>query len=68
MTTYNRYCIAYLVSNKKPVTLPMTYVRSDEDAVDDVEHAFARVKTAALSDAHVRSPQLSSPQQRNATG
>jgi len=30
-TTHHRYRTAYVVSNGKPVTLAMTYVRSDED-------------------------------------
>jgi hypothetical protein len=36
-TTCHRYCTAYLVSNGKPVTLAMTYVRSDEKQADAVE-------------------------------
>jgi len=36
-TTCHRYCTAYVVSNGKPVTLAMTYVRSDEDEADAVE-------------------------------
>jgi len=36
-TTCHRYCSAYLVLNGKPVTLAMTYVRSDESEADTVE-------------------------------
>ncbi len=36
-TTCHRYCTVYLVSNGKPVTLAMTYVRSDEKEADAVE-------------------------------
>ncbi len=43
-TTCHRYCTAYVVSNGKPVTLAMTYVRSDEDEADAGEHALARVE------------------------
>ncbi|EMA36001.1 transposase IS4 family protein [Halobiforma lacisalsi AJ5] len=44
-TTCHRYCTAYLVSNEKPVTLAMTYVRSDESEADAVERVLDRVKT-----------------------
>lgn len=42
-TTCHRYCIAYVVSNGKPVTLALTYVRSDETEADAVENALDRV-------------------------
>jgi len=43
-TTCHRYCSAYLVSNGKPVTLAMTYVRSDERSeADAVERVLDRV-------------------------
>jgi len=38
--TCHRYCSAYLVSNGKPVTLAMTYVRSDESEADAVERVL----------------------------
>ena len=44
-TTCHRYCTAYVVSNGKPVTLAMTYVRNDEDEADAVERVLARVET-----------------------
>jgi len=43
-TTCHRYCTAYVVSNDKPVTLAMTYVRNDEDEADAVECVLARVE------------------------
>ena len=43
-TTCHRYCTAYLVSNGKPVTLAMTYVRSDEKQADAVERVLDRVE------------------------
>ena len=43
-TTCHRYCTAYVVSNEKPVTLAMTYVRSDEDEADAVKRVLARVE------------------------
>ena len=43
-TTCHRYCTAYVVSNGKPVTLAMTYVRSDEDEADAVERVLDRVE------------------------
>ncbi|RZV06499.1 DDE family transposase [Natrinema hispanicum] len=43
-TTCHRYCTAYLVSNGKPVTLAMTYVRSDEKEADAVERVLDRVE------------------------
>jgi hypothetical protein len=43
-TTCHRYCTAYLVSNGKPVTLAMTYVRSDETEADAVERVLDRVE------------------------
>jgi len=43
-TTCHRYCTAYVVSNEKPVTLAMTYVRNDEDEADAVERVLARVE------------------------
>jgi hypothetical protein len=43
-TTCHRYYTAYAVSNEKPVTLAMTYVRSDEDEADAVERVLARVE------------------------
>ena len=42
-TTCHRYCTAYVVSNGKPVTLAMTYVRSDEKEADAVERVLDRV-------------------------
>ena len=42
-TTCHRYCSAYLVSNGKPVTLAMTYVRSDESEADAVERIPDRI-------------------------
>ena len=39
-TTCHRYCTAYVVSNGKPVTLAMTYVRNDEDEADAVERVM----------------------------
>jgi len=42
-TTCHRYCTAYVVSNGKPVTLAMTYVRSDEAEADAVERILDRV-------------------------
>jgi hypothetical protein len=44
-TTCHRYCTAYVVSNEKPVTLAMTYVRNDEDEADAVERVLARVES-----------------------
>ncbi|SDJ86709.1 Transposase DDE domain-containing protein [Halovenus aranensis] len=44
-TTCHRYCTAYVVSNGKPVTLTLTYVRSDEKEADAVEDALDRVGT-----------------------
>ena len=43
-TTCHRYCTAYLVSNGKPITLAMTYVRSDEEQADTVERVLDRVE------------------------
>jgi hypothetical protein len=43
-TTCHRYCMAYVVSNGKPVTLAMTYVHSDEEEADAVERVLARVE------------------------
>ena len=43
-TTCHRYCTAHVVSNGKPVTLAMTYVRNDEDQADAVERVLARVE------------------------
>ncbi len=43
-TTCHRYCLAYLVSNPKPVTLAMTYVRSDQSEADAVECILDRIK------------------------
>jgi len=42
-TTCHRYCTAYLVSNGKPITLALTYVRSDEKEADAVERILDRV-------------------------
>jgi hypothetical protein len=42
-TTCHRYCTAYVVSNGKPVTLALTYVRSDEKEADAVERVLDRV-------------------------
>jgi len=44
-TTCHRYCTAYVVSNGKPVTLALTYVRSDEKEADAVERVLDRVGT-----------------------
>ena len=44
-TTCHRYCTAYVVSNGKPVTLTLTYVRSDEKEADAVERVLDRVGT-----------------------
>jgi len=43
-TTCHRYCSAYLVSNGKPVTLALTYVRSDESEADAVERILDRIE------------------------
>jgi hypothetical protein len=43
-TTCHRYCTAYLVANGKPITLAMTYVRSDEKQADAVERVLDRVE------------------------
>ena len=43
-TTCHHYCTAYLVANGKPVTLAMTYVRSDEKQTDAVERVRDRVE------------------------
>lgn len=43
-TTCHRYCTAYVVCNGKPVTLAMTYVRSDEDEADAVERILDRIE------------------------
>jgi len=45
-TTCHRYCTAYVVSNGKPVTLAMTYVRNDETEADAVERVLARAKNS----------------------
>jgi hypothetical protein len=42
-TACHRYCTAYVVSNGKPVTLALTYVRSDEKEADAVERVLDRV-------------------------
>ncbi len=47
-TTCHRYCTAYVVSNGKPVTLAMTYVRNDEDEADAVDCVLARVENYPL--------------------
>ena len=44
-TTCHRYCTAYVISNGKPVTLALTYVRSDEKEADAVERVLDRVGT-----------------------
>jgi len=44
-TTCHRYCTAYVVSNGKPVTLALTYVRSDETEADAVGRVLDRVGT-----------------------
>jgi hypothetical protein len=44
-TTCHRYCTAYVVSDGKPVTLALTYVRSDEKEADAVERVLDRVGT-----------------------
>ncbi|GAA0218768.1 hypothetical protein GCM10009000_037190 [Halobacterium noricense] len=43
ITTCHRYCTAYIVSNCKPVTLALTYVRSDEKEADAVERVLDRI-------------------------
>ena len=43
-TTCHRYCTAYVVCKGKPVTLAMTYVRSDEKEADAVERILDRVE------------------------
>jgi len=43
MTTCHRYCTAYVVSDGKPVTMALTYVRSDEREADAVERVLDRV-------------------------
>jgi hypothetical protein len=43
-TTCHRYCTAYVVSNEKPMTLAMTYVRNDEKEADAVDCVLARVE------------------------
>jgi len=43
-TTCHRYCSAYPFQNGKPVTLAMTYVRSDESEADAVERVLDRVE------------------------
>lgn len=43
-TTCHRYGTAYVVSNDKPVTLAMTYVRIDEAETDAVEPILDRVE------------------------
>jgi hypothetical protein len=43
-TTCHRYCTASVVSNEKPVTLVMTYVRNGEDETDAVERVLTRVE------------------------
>jgi hypothetical protein len=43
-TTCHRYCTAYVVSNGKPVTLAMTYVRSDEYKADAGERVLVRIE------------------------
>jgi len=43
-TTCHRYCTAYVVSNGKPVTLAMTYVRNDESEADAVGRVLDRVE------------------------
>jgi hypothetical protein len=47
-TTCHRYWTAYVVSNGKPVTLAMTYVRNDETEADAVERVLARVENYPL--------------------
>jgi len=42
-TTCHRYCSAYVVSNGKPVTLALTYVRSDEKEADAVERILDHI-------------------------
>ncbi len=45
ITTCHRYCTAYIVSSGKPVTLALTYVRSDQKEADAVERVLDRVGT-----------------------
>ena len=47
-TTCHRYCTVYVVSNGKPVTLAMTYVRSDEKEAD-ASSAFSTALAPILS-------------------
>jgi hypothetical protein len=49
-TTCHRYCTAYLVANGKPVTLGMTYVRSDEKQADAVERILRPRRGLSLRD------------------
>jgi len=42
-TICHRYCTAYVVSNGKPVTLALAYVRSDEKEGDAVKRVLDRV-------------------------
>jgi hypothetical protein len=74
-TTCHRHYTAYPVSNGKPVTLAITYVRNDEKQADAVERVLDRVEaypfeieycwlipastTSASSVAHERSPRQS---------
>lgn len=43
-TTCHRYCTHYVVSNGKPVTVTITYVRSDEAEAHAVERILDRVE------------------------
>jgi hypothetical protein len=43
-TTCHRYCTAYVLTSGKPLTLAVTYVRSDEPEADAVERVLDRVE------------------------
>jgi hypothetical protein len=53
-TTCHRYCTAYVVSNEKPVTLAMTYVRNDQDEDDAFEHKYVAHGESEYADEEVR--------------
>ena len=83
-TTYHRYCTAYLVASGKPVTLAMTYVRSDEKQAERSSASSTASRpipsrsscywlilastTSASSAAHERSPRQSCRSPFSATG
>jgi hypothetical protein len=47
-TTCHRYCTAYLVSSRKPVTLAITYVRNEEKESDAIERVLDRIEGLSL--------------------